>query len=197
MSKELTFFVMLAKPLVQWKAQSALPTNVKDVLAMLALAQVADETGWNLDNVLARPPAHNMSGIKFHLPKYGAISEDTFEDKNGERVPMVAEFQIYPDAAAWFEDYISIQTSSLAVMNAIPLGWEAACDALGPWTADDHARMDATPPEAPLHSNYATDPQYSTTLKEIIAEWHLDDPRALPWYASGASLATEPDFASL
>lgn len=187
MTKQIEFFVKMSKIVNAWKATSGYAKDIKDMLGMLAMAQVALETGW-----LEKPIQNNLSGIKFHLPKYGWVTRETQEVIDGKTVDEEAKFQAYPSPENWLEDYISIQTSHVAVMNAIPLGWEACCDALGPWTADDKARMEAKPPLAPLHSNYSDSPEYAHVLKEIVTENRLFDSAVIAWYSAGAKPESRP-----
>jgi len=187
MTKQIAFFVKMSAIVNVWKAMAGYAQDIKDMLGMLAMAQVAIETGW-----LQAPIGNNLSGIKGHIAKYGYVVRETAEVINGETVHEAGEFQVYPSTAAWLADYIGVQTSHVAVMNAIPFGWEACCVALGPLTDDDKARMAAHPPLPPLHSEYSSSPTYPGVMKEIIAENRLFDPLVLAWYASGANPANRP-----
>lgn len=184
MTKQETFFSQLIPITSRWAASSILPAPVKEILIALVLAQVAIETGWNLDNILARPPVNNLSGIKHHDETLGgAFNAQTREVRAGVSDQEEGFFQMYSDRDAWMRDYVRILTGNSCVMGAMSLGVEVAADRLGPWTAEDRDLMARG--LAPKHANYSTDPRYGVVVIQIIHQNRLTDSRTLAWLATG------------
>ena len=189
MSKTTDLFTRLVPRVLEILDGMTLTQNVKLILTTLVLGQIPIETAWGASRA-CQPPHNNWSGIKYHLPVWGAWRAGTFEVVNGADVKQPGLFQNYPSFEDWLKDYIHIVISRPCVMDAMASGWEAVADTLGPWTASDHAKMAAG--QTPDHANYSTNPDYPELVKEIVQERHLDDAAWLDWYSAGANPATEP-----
>jgi flagellum-specific peptidoglycan hydrolase FlgJ len=143
--------------------------------------------GWGTSSLYVQ--ANNPFGIKFSQAdaEYGSFDAPTFEIILGQRQNVMAEFQKYPDLATAFKEHARLLLSKPQIVAAIPQGWVAVCDALGPPPgAKPGFYQDAT------HCGYSTSPAYSLTLQELVSECRLTDPRALGWYATGADPAQKP-----
>ncbi len=120
-----------------------------DLPAELTLAQWALESNWGLHQ-----PGNNCFGIKAYNGCFGVQSLETFEIENGIRVSVVQSFAIFPSLGACFNQHAALLTSGKPYASA----WTQYLK-----TKDRQALICQVAPV------YATDPEYSKTLLQIIA----------------------------
>lgn len=121
------------------------------VPASIAIAQAALETGWG-KKVLG----NNLFGIKAGRSWQGAtIDMRTHEYVNGVRIGIVDKFRAFANVGDAFDAYGKFLTQNVRYSNVVSAdnGFEAA-DAL-------------------QRAGYATDPEYASSLKNIITSNNL------------------------
>lgn len=144
-NKKVKEFVDVISPLVLNEYIKRLSNGERSVFPSVCIAQAALESGWNVN-------ATTLFGIKGD-----GIELDTTEYVNGEYINVTDSFVKYPDLASAVQGYYTLMEwdNYDNVRNAAT--YEEACYAL----------ISGTYP-------YATDPNYSEKLIEIISDFSLD-----------------------
>ncbi len=123
--------------------------------AKVLLAQSALETGWGKYMVRYENdvPTHNLFNIKADSRWDGPKAVvPTLEYERGQPVRQYAAFRSYPTFEASFKDYVDFIKSGQRYQTAL-----------------DNAADSAAYIEALHQAGYATDPQYSHKINEILA----------------------------
>ena len=132
----------------------------KDLYASVMIAQAILETGSG-NSRLARPPYHNLFGIKGSFQgKY--VSFKTQEDKgNGELYTIQSTFRQYPSYRESLEDYAALLKNGLS--SNIGFYQET-------WKTNDGTYHEAA---KALTGKYATDTTYDKKLTALIEAYNL------------------------
>ena len=170
-----SFLKTMCQSCLDWEATSDLPAAVKRTVSVVTVAQAALETGWG-ESWLCRPPLNNWGGIKWHISQWPGVVSQTREVIDGKSTEIHDSFQTYPTVADYVADHFTVLIRWKCVREAIQVGVPELCAALGPWTVEDRVAVNGGQPDASKHSNYSTDPAYSRTLGELVADCGLSNP---------------------
>lgn len=131
-----------------------------DLYASVMMAQAVLESGWGQSH-LARPPYHNLFGIKGNYRGQTVVMPTLEDNGKGNYYPINDGFRAYPSYRESLEDYTNLLRKGLS-FNANFYS--------GAWRSQTSSYRDAT---AFLTGRYATDTSYGTKLNKIIEEQNL------------------------
>ncbi|MDH6363397.1 D-gamma-glutamyl-meso-diaminopimelic acid endopeptidase CwlS [Enterococcus sp. PF1-24] len=131
-----------------------------DLYASVMMAQAIVESGWGT-SALASAPNYNLFGIKGNYNGQ-SVAMPTGEYLNGQWVTITDSFRKYPSYAESFAD------NAYLLKNQSFGGGTYYYS--GAWKSNTSSYRDAT---AWLTGRYATDPNYSTKLNNIITTYNL------------------------
>lgn len=132
----------------------------EDLYASVMIAQAILETGSG-NSQLARPPHHNLFGIKGSY-QGKKVSFATQEDKgNGQLYTIQSSFRQYPSYKESLEDYASLLKNGLSGNSSF---YQAV------WKKQATTYQEAT---KALNGTYATDTSYDKKLNALIETYQL------------------------
>ncbi|MBO1305744.1 glucosaminidase domain-containing protein [Enterococcus sp. 669A] len=149
--------------------------------ASVMIAQAILETGSG-NSQLARPPHHNLFGIKGSY-QGKQVNFNTREDKgNGQLYTINSSFRQYPSYKESLEDYAALLKNGL---SGNPGFYQAT------WKESAATYQDAT---KALTGKYATDTSYDKKLNALIETYELTryDQETEPEVTEESSVASEP-----
>jgi len=141
------------------------------------------------DRVIGRPGEqekadHQITGSSDHpIQPYGHFDASTWEVVDGQKKEMIAEFQRFPNLAEAFRAHARLLlTPHYRPAYEVRHDWKQFAERLGP-------------PQSPLdrdHCGYATNPNYSALLINLVTLYRLNDPRIQQWLATGHDPGPSP-----
>lgn len=139
---------------------AAAVASSNDLYASVMIAQALLESSYGMSG-LAAAPNYNLFGVKGSYNGQTVYME-TSEYLNGEWVTVTEPFRSYSSYAESFQDHANVLRSMIAASGDYHYS--------GVWKSNTTSYLDAT---AALAGRYATDPEYSTKLNWLIANFNL------------------------
>ena len=129
-----------------------------NIYTSVMMAQLIHESAWGKSQLAQT--GNNLGGVKGDY-NGNSIYTTTWEEVNGKRVTVKAEFKLYPSYRE------SILDNAMKIRNGT--NWNPSYYN-GAWVENTASHLDAT---EWLTGRYATDSQYSTKLNNIIKNYNL------------------------
>lgn len=143
----------------------------------LMIAQAAHESNYGR-SALGRPPYHNLGGIKGTYNGQ-SVTMRTWEEKNGQRVEVDAQFRSYPSYRESLQDYANLLRYGVS--------WDANYYS-GTWRRNTNSVWDVINNRG--LAGYATDSNYYNAITRVINQYNLTQ------YDSGTHYARSGTFFS-
>lgn len=141
-------------------SSAATVASANDLYASVMIAQALLESSYGMSG-LAAAPNYNLFGVKGSY-NGETVYMETSEYLNGEWVTMTEPFRSYSSYAESFQDHADVLRSTVGASGDYHYS--------GVWKSNTTSYLDAT---AALAGRYATDPEYSSKLNWLIANFNL------------------------